>query len=162
MGGGFCPVRGAKRIIDIHIAERRHFFSELVAVFLLADIDAAVLQHHDLTRRHRYAIHPILFQRNGLTQQFGQTLGHGCQCVLSFELPLSRAAEMRSHHDSGARFECGLYRRDGCTYPSVLGDMPCIILRHVHIGTNKNAFSLEFVMFDEITKSVESHVGFLW
>jgi hypothetical protein len=40
--------------------------------------------------------------------------------------------------------------------------MPCIILRHIHIGTNKNAFSLEFVLFDEITKSVESHVGFLW
>ncbi len=62
-------MRGAERVVDVDIAELRHLARERVVVRLLALVEAAVLEQHDITGRERSvpraAVHPVLDQGHG-------------------------------------------------------------------------------------------------
>ena len=53
VGGRLGAVRGAERVVDVDIAERRHLPRQRRVVLLLALVEAAVLEHDDLARRGR-------------------------------------------------------------------------------------------------------------
>ena len=72
-------LRDAECVVDINVAKRGHLAGERFAVFLFADIDPAVFQHHHLTGGDRHAAHPVRHQRHLAAQQLGQALGHRCQ-----------------------------------------------------------------------------------
>jgi hypothetical protein len=80
-------------------------------VLLLALVQAAVLQHHDLAGGHVHAIDPVGDQLDFAAQQLGQARGHRGQAVLGFELAFGGAAQVAGDH----------HRRTG-------------VQRHLHAG----------------------------
>ena len=46
-------MRGAERVVDVDVAQRRHLARERVVVLLLALVEAAVLEQHDVAGRER-------------------------------------------------------------------------------------------------------------
>ena len=55
-------MRGAERVHDVDIAERRHFLREIVGVFFLALVEAYVLEQHHFARRDGDAVQPIALE----------------------------------------------------------------------------------------------------
>ena len=66
--GRLGAMRGAEGVVAVDVAELRHLLRERVVVLLLALVEAAVLEQHDLTRRERRvpgaAVDPVLDQRD--------------------------------------------------------------------------------------------------
>ena len=64
VGRRFRAMRGAEGVVDVDVAQRGQLARELVAVLLLALVDAAVLEQHHLAGLHRHAVDPIGAQRH--------------------------------------------------------------------------------------------------
>ena len=75
VSGALGAVRGAECVVHINVAKCRHLLGQCFAVFLFADIDPAVFQHHHLTGGDRHAAHPVRHQRHIPAQQLSQALG---------------------------------------------------------------------------------------
>ena len=72
--GGLGAVRRAEGVVDVDVAQRGHLPGQRLVVLLLADVDAAVFQQHDLAGVDLDAVNPVLHQRHGHAQQLGQAL----------------------------------------------------------------------------------------
>ena len=59
VGGGLGAVRGAEGVVGVHVAQRGHPARERLVVLLLALVEAAVLEQHDLAGLHVDAVHPV-------------------------------------------------------------------------------------------------------
>ena len=90
------------------------FCASAVVVLLLALVEAAVLEQHDLARlrrrRRRPSRAPAAPSRPSSSPR---RLRHRRQRILGLELAFGRAAEVRGHHHRGA----GVQRHAGCTAP---------------------------------------------
>ena len=143
MGGRFGAVCRAERIIGVDVTQSRHLSGKFVIVFLLALIDAAVFQKHQIARRDIHAFDPVCQQWNVSLHQFSHALGDWRQRILRLEFAFHRSAEVRGHHDGGTLIERKLNRRDRGANSGVVGDVARIVLRHIQIGANENALVLQ-------------------
>jgi hypothetical protein len=78
MRGRLGAMRGTECVVDVHVAELRHPPRERFVVLLLAGIEAAVLEKHDVAglerRVPRTPVDPVSDERNGTAQELGQPL----------------------------------------------------------------------------------------
>ena len=102
-------MRRAEGVVDVDVAQRRHLSRERVVVLLLALVEAAVLEQHDLPRLQRVepraAVDPVAHERHRHAEQLGQALRDRRQRVLGLPLAFGRPAEMRGHHHRRAARE---------------------------------------------------------
>ena len=99
---GLGAMRGAERVHDIDVAQRRHAPGQFIGILLFALVEAHVLQQHDLAGTDFDAVKPVLLEGHGNAQQLRQALGHRRQGKLLRVLALFGTPEMR--HDEHARF----------------------------------------------------------
>ncbi|CAM2151952.1 hypothetical protein PT2222_270067 [Paraburkholderia tropica] len=155
-------MRGAERVVHVDVAELRHLLRQLVGILLLALVDAAVFEQHDVARLDVHAVfHPVRDQRHVAAEQFGQTLRDRRERVFGLEFALGRAAQMGRDHDSGARIQRGLDGRHGGAHAGVFGDVAVVVLRHVQVGADEHPLALELAFGDQIGKTqnlVHGHV----
>jgi hypothetical protein len=104
-------VRGAERVVDIDLAERRHLPCQRRVVLLLAFVEAAVLEDDDLALADVDAIDPARSDRDGAAEQLAEARGDRRERVLGLRRAFGRAAEVRGHHHRGA----GAERLSRCT-----------------------------------------------
>ena len=69
VGAGLGAVRGAKSVVHKDVAQRSQLARQCFAVFLLANVDAAVFQHHHLARGDDHTVHPVGHEWHITTQQ---------------------------------------------------------------------------------------------
>ena len=150
-------MRGAERVMHKNIAQRSHLARQRLGVFLLADVQAAVFQQHDLAGLHVHAVHPVGHQRHVALHQFAEALGHRLQRVGGLEFALFRPAQMRRHHHRGTSVERHLNARNRGPNARVFGNLARVVLRHVEVGANENAFAGDLAVGTQIGKTDEVH-----
>jgi len=64
----FGAMGGTERVVDVNIAQRRHLPRESVVVFLLAVVEAAILEQHRLARLNCHPIQPVAPEGNFLAK----------------------------------------------------------------------------------------------
>src|SRR5215510_1841799 len=136
-------VRGAERVVHVHVAERRQLARERLVVRLLAAVQPAVLEHRDLARarRHLARVDPVRLQRHRHAEELREPVRDRRERVLGFELAFLRPAEVRGDHHPRAGLQrvsdAGNRRADA----RVVGDLPGVVLRHVEIGADEHALA---------------------
>ena len=149
---------GAKRVVDIDVAQGSHLARQCFVVLFLAWVDAAVLQHHHLTGRNRHAIDPIGQHWHVASKQFAQAFGHGGQGIFGFECAFGGAAQMAGHHDrstcSQGHFDAG----HGGADARVLADATVVIERDVQVGADEHAFAFGGALGTEVCEAMDVHV----
>ncbi|MNN58444.1 hypothetical protein D3C81_1734920 [compost metagenome] len=149
-------MRGAEGVVHIDVTELGHLLRQLVAVLLLALVDAAVFQQHHLAGRDLDAVDPVLHQLDRLAQQLGQARGDRRQRVFRLELAFGRAAQVGGDHHRGAGGEAGLDRGHRGADAGVLGDMAGVVLRHVQVGADEDPLAGDFALGNQIGKTQDS------
>jgi len=141
VGGGLSAVRGAEGVVDVDVGQRGELARERLVVLLLALVEAAVLEQHDLAGLHVDAVDPVRDQRHLAAQQLAQALRDRRQRILGLELALGRAAQVRGDHHRGTGVERQLDAGHRGADAGVLGDVAGIVLRHVEVGTDEDALA---------------------
>ena len=155
--GGFGTMRGAERIVDVDIAERRHLFGQRFVVFLFALVEAAVLEQYDFAGGDiKTAVDPIADHSHRLAQLCGHDLGHRLERVFLGIHAFFGTAQVRSHHYLGTGLEAELDGRHRCRDAGIGGDL-AILDRNVEVGADEDAFASQI----EIGKTLERHRGVL-
>ena len=156
-GGRLRTMSRAERIVYKHIAQSRISFAQFEIVFLLAFVDAHVLQHGHVTGfERRLLLAPIVEHAHFFAQKLTQMGGHGRNIVFRLELALGGAAQMRHHNHRCAIVQTILNGSQRSADAGVVTD-GTVFKRHVHIGTDQYGFALH-VLIGEFQKS---HVGVL-
>ena len=136
-------MRGAERVHREHVAQRRVALRERLVVRELPDVEAHVLEQHDLTLVELGGgVEVVGDEPHGPAQQLAQALGDGCQGIVAVRLPLRRAAEVGHDHDPGAGLERVLEGRDRGPQPRVRAD-PSAVERHVQVLADQQALAGE-------------------
>ena len=156
MRRGFGPMRGPERVVAVDVAEVRHLPRELDAVFLLAAIDAAVLEQHEVAHGERAvphaAVHPVADQAHFATHQIAETRGDRRQRIGFRQLAFDRTPEVRGHHDARATRQCIANRRDRRANPRVVGDAS-VVERYVEVGADEDPLAVHV----DVRKPQEIH-----
>ena len=144
-------VGGTERVIDEYVAQRSVGFAQLQVVFLLAFVDAHVLQHYDITGvQSRFVFTPVVQYFHVFAQQFAQMRGNRRYIVFRMEFAFGRTAEV-GHHDHRRTVVQAVF--DGCersTDTGVIADV-AVFERYVHIGADQNGFALN-ILFGQFQK----------
>ena len=160
VGRRLGAMRGAERVVDEDVAERRHLPRQRRVVLLLALVEAAVLEHDDLARRDGDAVDPVRSQRHGAAEQLAEARRDRRERVLGLRLALGRPAEVRGDHHRRAGGERHLDARQRGADPRVLGDAgPAIVLRHVEVGADEDAALRRLAGGDEVCEAKDVHSG---
>ena len=140
-------MRGCESIVDVDVAQARHFPCERFVVFLLANVEATVLEQHDLagleTRVPVPAVDPVANQRHLPAEELGEALRDGRERIGSAESTFARSTEVRGDHDSGALIERYADAGDRCADAGVFADVACFVERHVEVGADEHALASE-------------------
>src|SRR3569832_1961471 len=138
LGRGLGAVRGAEGIHHEYIAECGVFLGKLVGVFLLALVEAHVLEHHDFTVRDVDAVEIILHHAHRLAQQLRQMLCDRLDGILLAVHALFWATQMRHHHHARAGLDRALDGRQGRADARIVGDL-AVLERHVEVFAHQHA-----------------------
>ena len=151
LGRGLGAVGGAERVIDEHVAQGGIGFAQFQIVFLLAFVDAHVLQHDDIARvQGRFIFTPVVQYFHVFAQQAAQVRGNGRDIVFRMKLALGRAAQV-GHHDNGCAVVQAVFDgRERGADTGVVADF-AVFERHVHIGADEDGFALH-VLFGQFQK----------
>ena len=157
IGGGFGAVRRAKGVVHKNIAQAGHLACQRLAVFLLADIDAAVFQQHQLTRLDGYAGGPVGQQRDRAAQELGQALSHRGQRVGRREHALGRTAQVGGDHHGGAGIKRHADARQGGANTGIFGNGAMLVLRHIQVCTDENTLAGHPALSAQVCKTKDIH-----
>ncbi len=150
-------MRGTESVVHIHIAQRRHFFRELVAVFFLAAVKARVFEQHRLARHHADAVNPIAYQRDFKPQNIPKPARNRRQRKFRCELAFFGPPEMRRDHHRGPSAQCRTNCRRRSADARVFGDVASVVLRNIQVGADKYAASSELPVCNQTIKSIDVH-----
>ncbi len=150
-------MRGAKCIVHVYIAQRRHLSRKLVAVFFFTLVEPSVFQQDDLPRRNGDAIDPVAHQRNFESQYFAELARDRRQRKFGSKLAFDRTPKMRCHHDRRASFQRRADRGHRRANARVFGDVARVVLRNVQIGANENATAGQLPVRNQPIKSLDAH-----
>ena len=150
-------MRGAEGVVDVDIAQSGHFLRELVAVLLLAFVDPAVFEQHELPwlqiRVPRAAVHPVSDERNVDPEQFRKTAADRRQRIRGLPFAFGRAAQVRRHHHRRPPRQRVRDRGHRRAYPRVVGDVAGIVLRDVQVRADEYALAADI----DVRESLEFH-----
>jgi hypothetical protein len=150
VGGGLGAVRGAEGVVHEDVAQLRHLLRQLGLVLLLALVQAAVLQQHHLAGLDGHAVDPVGLQAHRTAEQLGHARRHRGQRVLRLELALGGAAQVRGDHHRRAGLQALADGRQRGADAGVLGDVAGVVLRHVEVGADEDALTLELASGDQV------------
>ena len=155
-------VRGAERVVHIDVAQRGHLAAERFIVLRLTDVEPAVLQQHQLTRRGRaavdaHAIDPVGHQRHRPAQQLADPRSDRCQRVFGRPVAFLGAAQVRGDHHRGPGLQRGLDAGQRRADAGVVGDAAGVVLRHVEVDADEHPLARDLVRGDEIGESCGFH-----
>ena len=171
-GGGVGTVHGAKGVGHIQFRHVRQLLGEAGVVLLLADIEAQVLQQHDLAGLQSGGLglgvltHDVLDEDDLPAQQLAQTLRHGRQRQLHLPLALG-LAQVGAGDDRRAVvqqiLDGGQCRHDAL----VAGDRArFLVLGHVEVAAQQDLLALDvyilYRFFIVIHGIRSSHVKFIY
>ena len=148
---------GAEGVVDIDVGQRGELAGQRFVVLLLALVQAAVLEQHDLARLHFDAIDPVGDQRHFAAEQFAQARGDRRQRVFRLERAFGRTTQVRRHHHGGAGFERHPDARHRGADAGVFGDAAGVVLRDVEIGADEDALPGDFALGAQIGKADDVH-----
>ena len=137
-------MRGAERVVDVHVAERGQFLAERGVVLLLALVEAQVLQHEHVAvaqrggLRARVVAHRVGCEHDGLAQELGELLRGGAQRERLLEALARRAAEVAHEHDARALRDELLDGGQRGADARVVGD-GAVLHRHVEVDAHERA-----------------------
>ena len=142
---------GAERVVDEHVAQGGIGFAQFQIVFLLAFVDAHVLQHDDIACvQGGFVFTPVVQYFHVFAQQAAQVRGNGGDIVFGVELAFGRAAQV-GHHDNGCAVVQAVFDgRERGADTGVVADF-AVFERHVHIGADEDGFALH-VLFGQFQK----------
>ena len=155
-GGRMSAVRGAKRVVHIHIRHLCQLFRELRIVGLLLGVVADVLQQQnvaglqDFHRLLHLLADAIVHECHGTIDQVGQFLGHRPQRHGGLALAVG-TAEVGREDDAGAFLDQQVQGGQGLPDAGeVVDDHPAILLfhRHVVIDAHEHAFAAYIQIVD--------------
>ena len=146
----FGTMRRTEGVVDVDVAQVRHLPRELVVVLLLADVEAAVLEQHDLVAGPSVPSHapPSTQSRISGTsrpQQLATSRARDRRQRVAprSELSFVRSTKMRGDHRRAHRASSaclGSQARDArMRVSSVIA--PLIVLRHVEVGADEDALA---------------------
>src|SRR5258708_19426635 len=99
-------MRCRESIVDIDVAQAGHFPCKGFVVFLLAHVEATVLEQHPLARLEARvpgpAVDPVADQRHVPAEELREALRDGRERIGSTEFAFARSTEVRGDHDHGA------------------------------------------------------------
>jgi hypothetical protein len=130
-------VRGAERVVDVHVGQRGVALCQLRVVLRLAGIEAQVLEHHDLAVGH---VVEVLRELHVRAEQLAQPLGDRPHRQLRVR-PL-RAPEMAGEDEPGAPLAQRLDRRQRGADARVVRDPP-VGERHVEVDAHEHPLALD-------------------
>ena len=159
VGGAFGAVGGAEGVVHEDVAQGGHLLGEFFAVFLLALVDAAVLQQDKLAGGHSHTVDPVGDHGDFTAQQFAQALGHRGQGVFGLEVALGRTAQMAGHHDGGAGVQRHLDAGHAGTDAGVFGDGAGGVLGNVEVGPDEDASSRRKPAGHDVGEPEDFHDG---
>ena len=139
--GGLGAVRRAEGVVDVDVAQRGHLPGQRLVVLLLADVDAAVFQQHDLAGVDLDAVNPVLHQRHGHAQQLGQALADLGQRIGLGQHALFRAAQVGRDHHGRAGVQRQANAGHGGADAGVFGNAAGVVERHVQVGADEHALA---------------------
>ena len=146
-------MRGAERVVDVHVAERGQLLAERGVVLLLALVEAQVLQHEHVAvaqrrgLRARVVAHRVGCEHDGLAQQLRELLGGGAQRERLFEALARRAAEMAHEHDARTLRDELLDGGQRGADARVVGD-DAVFHRHVEVDAHERAQTVRVQLVD--------------
>ena len=146
---------GAEGVMHEDVAQTGQLVGQLGLVFLLAHIQAAVFEQHDLPGLYLDAVDPVAHEGNLAPQQLRKALCHGCQRILRLEGAFGGTAEVAGDHDGCAAVERHADRRQRGPDAGVLGDVACVIQRHVEVGADEDAFALGLALVAQVGEADE-------
>ena len=89
------------------------------------------------------AVDPVGDEADRFAEQLPEAHGHRHQRVFRLQLALGRPTEVRGDHHRSAVLEAVLQGRQRRTDARVLGDVAGIVLRHVEVGADEDAFAFD-------------------
>ena len=161
VGAGLGAVRGAEGIVHEDVAQRRHLPRQRLVILLLALVDAAVLEQHDLAGLDVDSVDPVRAQRHVAAEQFTEARSHRRQRILGLEGAFGRPAQVRGHHHRRAGVERHADARHRGADARVFGDVAGVILRHVEVGADEDALAGDAALGDEVGESKDIHGAIL-
>ena len=142
---------GAERVIDEHVAQGGVGFAQLQIVFLLAFVDAHVLQHDDIASvQGRFVFTPVVQYFYVFAQQAAQMRGNGRDIVFGMEFAFGRAAQVGHHNNGRTVVQAVFDGRERGADTGVVADF-AVFERHVHIGADEDGFTLN-ILFGQFQK----------
>jgi hypothetical protein len=146
--GSVGTVGGSERVIDVNVERGGELLNKAGLVLLLLLVESGVLEHDDITllgladKLHDLLAEAVGGQGDGLSEELSHALGAGGEGILVL-LALG-ASQVRADSDDGSLAFQVLDGGDGCTDTGVISDRGSV-QRDVHIATNQNLLSLEFL-----------------
>ena len=152
-------VRRAERVIHVDIAERRVLAGEVFVVLLFADIEAAVFEHHNVTRFNRDTIHPVAHERHFGAKELGEAVSHVDQALSFGRNAFLRAAEVAHHHHRGTGPQRHLDRQNRRREAGLVRDAARFIVRGVQIASDQHPFSRKLSGVSQFLQCLNPHVS---
>src|SRR5437016_6709678 len=142
---GVSPMRGAKCVVDEHVAQLRELRREGPVVRLLFRMEAHVLEQKNAARWKPIQLRVCVWsdsvarERDGSAQQSLELPSDWLQTQLRIALAIG-ATKMRDEHDFTATVAQVLDRWQGLPDASVVGNAAVWILRHVEVDPDQRSF----------------------
>ena len=152
-------MRRAERVIHVDIAERRVLAGEVFVVLLFADIEAAVFEHHNVTRFNRDTIPPVAHEGHFGAKELGETVSHVDQALSFSRNAFLRAAEVAHHHHRGTGLQRHLDRRNRRREAGLVRDAARFIVRGVQIASDQHPFSRKLSGVSQFLQCLNPHVS---
>ena len=134
-------MRGAERIIDVHVAQLRELFGERGIILLFFGMESEIFEqkHLPLLQISNHFLdfwaHTAGSKGDGLPQQFSKPGRNRPQAVLRFRLPF-RPAQMRGEDEAPAFFEHVSNRWERCVDTGIVCN-PAVRKRNIKVHAHK-------------------------
>ena len=140
LGGGVRAVRGAERVVDVDVGQRRVALGQLGVVLGLARLEADVLEHHDVAvRARRRASARERDRRRRAARRAARPPGRSENSgSRSFGRP-----RWATQHEPRALLAQLLERRQRRADARVVGDAAVLVQRDVEVDPDEDALALD-------------------
>ena len=148
--GGVRPVRGAERVVDVHVAERRQLPRELSVVARLLRVETQVLEQEHVARPQRgrrlrgRGADTVVRGRDGAAEQLREARRHRGHAQLVHHLPFG-TAEVGHEHQRAPLVDQVLDGRQGGADARVVDDVTARE-RDVEVDAHEHALARERIV----------------
>ncbi len=156
-------MRGAERVVHVHVAVRRELTREAFLVRFLAGVPAQILQHRDLTVAEiaddlaRAVADRFIGERDFLPEQLGELVRDRLERELRLDLTV-RTPQVRAEHDSRAALDQVLERREGGANACVIRyALRPLLERDVVVDAHEHALALDGQLLDALDPVRQAH-----